>query len=79
MAIIGRVLGLAFDAVLVSTVLAGVRRTSGFAPDSNLISDTTMRSVAERFLGKEFDVIKLDLYLSIIALLTLSSAFLLSD
>ncbi|KAF4571381.1 hypothetical protein EYR36_008710 [Pleurotus pulmonarius] len=72
MAIIGRVLGLAFDAVLVSTVLAGVRRTSGFAPDSNLISDTTMRS-------KEFDVIKLDLYLSIIALLTLSSAFLLSD
>ncbi|KAF4596459.1 hypothetical protein EYR40_007843 [Pleurotus pulmonarius] len=61
MAIIGRVLGLAFDAVLVSTVLAGVRRTSGFAPDSNLISDTTMRSVAERFLGvgeSVFDVVQ---------------------
>ncbi|KAF9493359.1 DUF1748-domain-containing protein [Pleurotus eryngii] len=61
MAIVGRVLGLAFDAVLVSTVLAGVRRTSGFAPDSNLISDTTMRSVAERFLGvgeSVFDVVQ---------------------
>lgn len=44
MAIIGRVLGLAFDAVLVSTVLAGVRRTSGFASVPTLLDFTLLNS-----------------------------------
>ncbi|KAL0954736.1 hypothetical protein HGRIS_003690 [Hohenbuehelia grisea] len=49
--VLGRVVHYAVDAVLLSTVIAGVRRSSGFAPDANLISDPSFRSVAERFLG----------------------------
>ncbi|KXN85865.1 hypothetical protein AN958_10763 [Leucoagaricus sp. SymC.cos] len=48
---LGRLAHYAFDAVLVSTVLAGVRRSSGFSPDVTSISDSTFRGVAEKFLG----------------------------
>ncbi|KAG6812282.1 hypothetical protein H0H92_003591 [Tricholoma furcatifolium] len=46
----GRVVHYAVDAALLSTVLAGVRRTSGFSPDTSSISDPTMRSITEKFL-----------------------------
>jgi len=49
--VLGRVVHYAVDAVLLSTVVAGIRRSSGFAPETQLISDPTLRSVAERFLG----------------------------
>ncbi|KIJ66751.1 hypothetical protein HYDPIDRAFT_108685 [Hydnomerulius pinastri MD-312] len=49
--VLGRLVHYAADAVLVSTVLAGIRRSSGFTVETNAISDPTMRSVAERFLG----------------------------
>ncbi|KAF9818573.1 hypothetical protein IEO21_02678 [Rhodonia placenta] len=49
--VLGRVFHYALDAVLISTVVAGVRRSSGFAPDTNAISEPTLRSTAERFLG----------------------------
>ncbi|TFK70300.1 DUF1748-domain-containing protein [Pluteus cervinus] len=49
--VIGRLTHYALDVALLSTVLAGVRRTSGLTPDTTLISDSTTRSVAERFLG----------------------------
>jgi len=48
---LGRIAHYAIDAALLSTVLAGIRRSSGFTPDTNSISDPTMRGVAERFLG----------------------------
>ncbi|KAH9949900.1 DUF1748-domain-containing protein [Amylocystis lapponica] len=48
---IGRVFHYAVDAVLVSTVVAGVRRSSGFTPETTVITDPTLRSVAERYLG----------------------------
>ncbi|EMD33965.1 hypothetical protein CERSUDRAFT_86733 [Gelatoporia subvermispora B] len=48
---LGRVFHYAVDAVLISTVVAGVRRSSGFTPQTELITDDTMRSVAERYLG----------------------------
>ncbi|TFK28213.1 DUF1748-domain-containing protein [Coprinopsis marcescibilis] len=57
----GRLFHYAFDAALVSTVLAGVRRSSGFSPDTSTISDPTIRSVADRFLGvgeSVFDMIQ---------------------
>jgi len=49
--VVARVFHYAVDAVLLSTVIAGVRRSSGFTPDAMAITDPTIRSVAERFLG----------------------------
>ena len=64
---IGRAAHYLFDAALVSTVLAGVRRSSGFTyvslsfPDNchlaacsvetDKISDATLRSATEKYLG----------------------------
>ncbi|KAI0635523.1 hypothetical protein C8Q77DRAFT_1155320 [Trametes polyzona] len=48
---IGRLFHLTLDAALVSTVLAGVRRSSGFTVETEKISDPTMRSVADKYLG----------------------------
>jgi hypothetical protein len=48
---LGKLAHYAFDAVLLSTVVAGVRRSSGFTPDASIIPDPTVRSVAEKFLG----------------------------
>ncbi|KAJ3480556.1 hypothetical protein NLI96_g8265 [Meripilus lineatus] len=48
---LGRLFHYAVDAVLVSTVLAGVRRSSGFTPQTTGISDPTARSVVEKYLG----------------------------
>ncbi|KAG5734451.1 hypothetical protein E4T56_gene15711 [Termitomyces sp. T112] len=49
--VLGRFVHYAVDAALLSTVVAGVRRSSGFSPDASAISDPTLRSVAEKFLG----------------------------
>ncbi|EJU04723.1 DUF1748-domain-containing protein [Dacryopinax primogenitus] len=49
--VIGRLIHYAVDAVLISTVLAGVKRSSGFAPDTLLISDPTARSLVDKYLG----------------------------
>jgi len=49
--VLGRLVHYAFDAVLLSTALAGVRRSSGFSPATGDISDATTRSIAERYLG----------------------------
>ncbi|KAG1718267.1 DUF1748-domain-containing protein [Suillus lakei] len=48
---LGRIVHYAVDAVLVSTIITGIRRSSGFAVDTTLISDPTMCSFADRFLG----------------------------
>ncbi|KAF9223544.1 DUF1748-domain-containing protein [Gyrodon lividus] len=48
---LGRIAHYAADVILVSTILAGIRRSSGFTVETNVISDPTIRSVAERFLG----------------------------
>ncbi|KAI9061205.1 DUF1748-domain-containing protein [Trametes sanguinea] len=48
---LGRLFHLTLDAALVSTVLAGVRRSSGFALETEKISDPTLRSVADKYLG----------------------------
>ncbi|KAF5341811.1 hypothetical protein D9611_001748 [Ephemerocybe angulata] len=48
---IGKLVHYAVDAALLSTVLAGVRRSSGFSPDTSGISDPTIRGVADKFLG----------------------------
>ncbi|EJF58643.1 hypothetical protein BD309DRAFT_964808 [Dichomitus squalens] len=48
---IGRLVHYAVDAALVSTLLAGVRRSSGFTVETEKLSDPTIRSVAEKYLG----------------------------
>ncbi|KAI9000479.1 hypothetical protein BD414DRAFT_471733 [Trametes punicea] len=49
--VLGRLFHYTLDAALISTVLAGVRRSSGFALETEKISDPTLRSVADRYLG----------------------------
>jgi len=49
--VLGRLVHYTVDAVLLSTVVAGVRRSSGFSPDASAIPDPTLRSIAEKFLG----------------------------
>ncbi|KAF8556184.1 DUF1748-domain-containing protein [Imleria badia] len=49
--VLGRFIHYAADAILVSTVIAGIRRSSGFTVETNRISEPTIRSFAERFLG----------------------------
>ncbi|PPQ73183.1 hypothetical protein CVT26_014782 [Gymnopilus dilepis] len=49
--VLGKLVHYTVDAVLLSTVVAGVRRSSGFTPDASAIPDPTVRSIAEKFLG----------------------------
>ncbi|KAI9463311.1 DUF1748-domain-containing protein [Lactarius psammicola] len=49
--VLGRIAHYAFDAILLSTVAAGVKRTTGFVPDTESISNPTMRSFTESYLG----------------------------
>ncbi|KAI0749274.1 hypothetical protein C8Q80DRAFT_1161022 [Daedaleopsis nitida] len=51
MTMIGRLVHYTLDAALLSTVLAGVRRSSGFTVETENISDPTVRSVADKCLG----------------------------
>ncbi|PPQ91010.1 hypothetical protein CVT25_013935 [Psilocybe cyanescens] len=58
---LGKLVHYTVDAVLLSTVVAGIRRSSGLSPDASVIPDPTVRSVAEKFLGvgeTVFDVIQ---------------------
>ncbi|KAJ3992180.1 DUF1748-domain-containing protein [Lentinula boryana] len=49
---LGRLFHYAFDATLVSTVLAGVKKTSGFSLDIDQITtNSTVKSAAESYLG----------------------------
>ncbi|KAJ8072557.1 hypothetical protein PQX77_003746 [Marasmius sp. AFHP31] len=48
---IGRLVHYAFDAAMLSTVLAGVRRSSGFTPDASKIEQPALRTAAETFLS----------------------------
>ncbi|KIP08230.1 hypothetical protein PHLGIDRAFT_18985 [Phlebiopsis gigantea 11061_1 CR5-6] len=48
---IGRLVHYAVDAALLSTVVAGVKRSSGFSPNTESISDPTLRSIADKYLG----------------------------
>jgi len=65
--VLGRITHYVVDAVLLSTVIAGVKRSSGFTsvgrtrtenptltlfrPDASKITDPTARSIAEKFLA----------------------------
>ncbi|KAI0034215.1 hypothetical protein K488DRAFT_84189 [Vararia minispora EC-137] len=48
---IARLTHYAVDAVFVSTILAGLKRTSGFTPNLGAIPDDTARGLAQKYLG----------------------------
>lgn len=49
--VVGRLLHYAGDALLVSTVLAGIKRQTGLQPDIQRISEPTTRGLLEKYLG----------------------------
>jgi hypothetical protein len=48
---LGKLTHYAFDAILVSTVIAGVRRSSGYSPVTSTITDPTTRGLVDRYLS----------------------------
>ncbi|KAG8984911.1 hypothetical protein FRB94_005433 [Tulasnella sp. JGI-2019a] len=48
--VLGRLAHYAVDAALLSTIFAGIKRTSGFEVNTTSISDDTFRSVADKYL-----------------------------
>ncbi|KAH9998824.1 hypothetical protein BJV74DRAFT_824033 [Russula compacta] len=49
--VLGRLTHYAIDAILLSTVVAGVKRSTGFVPNTESISNPTIRSLTEQYLG----------------------------
>lgn len=49
--VLGRLLHYASDAVLISTVLAGIKRQTGLRPDVDRITEPTTKGVLEKYLG----------------------------
>ncbi|KAI0300773.1 hypothetical protein BC826DRAFT_990359 [Russula brevipes] len=49
--VLGRLAHYALDAILLSTVVAGVKRSTGFVPDIESISNPTIRSLTEQYFG----------------------------
>ncbi|GMK58279.1 hypothetical protein CspeluHIS016_0503110 [Cutaneotrichosporon spelunceum] len=49
---LGRLIHLGFDAIAISTVLAGIKKTTGFAPDTAQIPESSViRTIADKYLG----------------------------
>ncbi|EIM91418.1 DUF1748-domain-containing protein [Stereum hirsutum FP-91666 SS1] len=48
---LGRLVHYTIDAALLSTLLAGVRRSSGFTPRTDNITEPSIRSAVEKYLG----------------------------
>ncbi|PWZ01555.1 DUF1748-domain-containing protein [Testicularia cyperi] len=49
--VLGRLLHYAGDAVLVSTVLAGIKRQTGLRPDIDRVTEPTTKGLLEKYLG----------------------------
>ncbi|AAW43761.1 hypothetical protein CNBE4100 [Cryptococcus deneoformans B-3501A] len=49
--VFGRLVHFTFDALAVSTILAGVKKTTGFAPATDLIPDSSIKSITDSYLG----------------------------
>ncbi|GAK64067.1 DUF1748-domain-containing protein [Moesziomyces antarcticus] len=49
--VLGRLMHYAGDALLISTVLAGIKRQTGLRPDIDRISEPTTKGLLEKYLG----------------------------
>ncbi|BFZ56939.1 hypothetical protein PYCC9005_003989 [Savitreella phatthalungensis] len=48
---LGRLFHWSFDAVLISAVLAGIKRSTGLTPKTNAIENKDVRSAVDKYLG----------------------------
>ncbi|KAF8337949.1 DUF1748-domain-containing protein [Cantharellus anzutake] len=58
---LGKLVHYTIDGILLSTVIAGVKRSSGFEPQTSLITEPNVKSIADKFLGvgeTVFDVVQ---------------------
>ncbi|CAD6579773.1 MAG: hypothetical protein TREMPRED_002564 [Tremellales sp. Tagirdzhanova-0007] len=49
--VLGRLAHYAFDALAISTILAGVKKSTGFVPATNLIPDSSVKTVADSYFS----------------------------
>ncbi|SOV09935.1 uncharacterized protein UDID_03797 [Ustilago sp. UG-2017a] len=49
--VLGRLMHYVGDALLISTVLAGIKRQTGLRPDIDRISEPTTKGLLEKYLG----------------------------
>ncbi|ORY35617.1 hypothetical protein BCR39DRAFT_511159 [Naematelia encephala] len=49
--VLGKLAHYAFDAIAISTVLAGIKRSTGFTPDVKQLPESYIRNIAEGYLG----------------------------
>ncbi|WWD19004.1 hypothetical protein CI109_103461 [Kwoniella shandongensis] len=49
--VLGRLAHYAFDALALSTIIAGVKKTTGFTPATDLIPDSSIKSITDSYLG----------------------------
>ncbi|KGB79437.1 hypothetical protein I307_02408 [Cryptococcus deuterogattii 99/473] len=49
--VFGRLIHFTFDALALSTILAGVKKTTGFSPATDLIPDSSIKSITDSYLG----------------------------
>ncbi|KAL1413312.1 hypothetical protein Q8F55_001068 [Vanrija albida] len=49
--VLGRLVHYAVDALAVSTILAGVKKTTGFTPATEQIPESSIRTFTEGYLG----------------------------
>jgi Fungal protein of unknown function (DUF1748) len=49
--VLGRLTHYAFDALLLSSVVAGVKRSTGLQPDLSQIQDASAKSILEKYFG----------------------------
>ena len=49
--VLGRLSHYAFDAILITSLAAGIKRATGLSADTNQISDPTTRGLVEKYLG----------------------------
>ncbi|EIW67342.1 hypothetical protein M231_02516 [Tremella mesenterica] len=48
---IGKLVHYTFDALALSAILAGVKKSTGFSPATNLIPDSSIKSFADGYLS----------------------------
>ncbi|RSH88644.1 hypothetical protein EHS25_002871 [Saitozyma podzolica] len=49
--VLGRLTHYAFDALAISAIFAGVKKSTGFAPATNLIPDSSIKSIADSYFS----------------------------
>ncbi|WVQ99962.1 hypothetical protein IAU59_007105 [Kwoniella sp. CBS 9459] len=49
--VLGRLVHYGLDALAITTILAGVKKTTGYAPSTDLIPDSSIKSITDSYLS----------------------------